>query len=89
MLPNFFQLFSGKPTPRYEESFVHDVHVTRPRARNPRIERLLWIGWLLILIKSVLVWWACVHYAVPFHPLWIVGPTIAFATLCTAVYLRR
>lgn len=89
MLPNFFQLFSGKPAPHYEESFVHEVNVTRKRLRNPRSERLLWIGWFLIAIKSALVWWACAHYPVPFHPLWIIAPTVAFATLCTAIYLRR
>lgn len=57
----------------------------------PKTERLLRriivIGWILIAIKSALVWWACDYYALPFHPLWIVGPTVAFGALCTGVYL--
>jgi hypothetical protein len=26
------------------------------------------------------------HWSVPFHPLWIVGPTLAFAALATAIW---
>jgi len=89
MLPNFLQLFTGKPAAHYEASFVQDVQVTRKRTRNRGLERLLWWGWALIVIKSLLVWWACAHYPVPFHPLWIVLPTVAFATLCTALYVWR
>jgi len=54
---------------------------------NPLARRIIIIGWVLIAIKSVLVWWACTHYALPFHPMWIIGPTVAFAALCTGVYL--
>ena len=89
MIPNFLQLFTGKPSAHYEKSFVQNVHVTRKRPRNRGMERLLWWGWALIGVKSILVWWACSYYPVPFHPLWIVLPTVAFASLCTAVYLRR
>lgn len=58
-----------------------------PRSR--RSELVLAIGWLLVLAKSAAVHWACRTYAVPFDPWWIIGPTFAFATLCTWLYLRR
>lgn len=89
MFPNFIQLFTGKPSADYEASFVQHVQVTRKRPRNPGVERLLWLGWALIVGKSILVWWACSHYPVPFHPFWIILPTVAFAALCTAVYVWR
>lgn len=89
MFPNFLHLFSRKTPSDYEEAFVQHVQVTRKVERNPQIERLLWFGWILILLKSILVWWACSHYPVPFHPLWIILPSFAFATLCTAIYLSR
>ncbi len=54
---------------------------------SPWAPRLIVGGWILIAIKSVVVWWACAHYALPFHPLWIIAPTVAFAALCTGVYL--
>lgn len=89
MLPNFLQLIARKPASHYEESFVHDVNVTRKRPRNPRVERLLWWGWGLIAVKSIVVWWACARYPVPFSALWVILPTVAFATLCTLVYFWR
>jgi len=42
---------------------------------------------VLIVVKSIFVWWACAHYALPFHPLWVIAPTVAFAALCNGVYL--
>jgi hypothetical protein len=86
---NFFNLITRRPGSDYEQAFVRDVQVTRKPKRNLKLERLLWWGWFLILIKSVVIWWACTHYPVPFHPAWIVLPTIAFAVLVTAVYLSR
>lgn len=43
--------------------------------------------WLLILAKCALVWWAMVHWQVPFHPAWIVIPTLLFAALATGLWL--
>lgn len=54
--------------------------------------RARWImttAWMLIAAKCVLVWWAMLHWHVPFHPLWIVAPTIAFATLATSLWLTH
>ena len=43
--------------------------------------------WLLILAKCAVVWWAMVHWSVPFHLAWIVAPTLLFASLATGVWL--
>jgi hypothetical protein len=58
-----------------------------PRSR--RVELVLAIGWVLVLIKSVVVHWACEHYGVPFNAWWLIGPTLVFAALCTWLYWRR
>ncbi len=67
-------------------AFVEEVRILNTQKISPLMRRVLVIGWALIAIKSVLVWWACDHFALPFHPLWIVGPTVAFGALCTGVY---
>lgn len=54
-----------------------------------RIRWFMASAWLLIGLKCVLVWWAIDHWQVPFHPIWIVGPTLAFAALATAVWLTH
>lgn len=89
MLVNFLQLFGRNPDNEYEQAFVKEITVLEKPLRNPRVERVILIGWLLITLKSVFVWWACANYKVPFHPLWIIAPTILFGLLCTAVYFRR
>ncbi|MSU64713.1 MAG: hypothetical protein EXS38_01115 [Opitutus sp.] len=51
--------------------------------------RMIWFmaaAWLFIALKCTLVWWAMEHWNVPFHPLWIVGPTIVFAVLATVLW---
>lgn len=90
MIPNFFNLLARRDTAHdYETAFVRDVSVERRTPRNPQIERLLVLGWVLIAAKSGLVWWACSRYQMPFNALWVILPTIAFALLCTAVYCWR
>jgi hypothetical protein len=73
-----------------EHAFVQEVNVGHAREpRSRRLEVVLAIGWVLVLAKCVAVWWACRAYAVPFNPWWLIGPTLAFASLCTWVYWRR
>ncbi|HEY9153696.1 MAG TPA: hypothetical protein VIM69_01110 [Opitutaceae bacterium] len=88
MFANLFNHFGrrSEANATYEESFVHEVHVERKRPRNPRMERLLLWMWVLIVAKSVFVWWACSHYPVPFSAMWVIGPTFLFGMLVTAVY---
>ena len=89
MFANFFELFSRKPHERYEHAFVKDVVVQTRAPRSRRVERLLAVGWILIAVKSVLIWWVCRHYPVPVHPLWVILPTIFMGALCTVIYWRR
>ena len=59
-------------------------------AQYPR--RVRWfmaIAWVVIAVKCVLVWWAMARWHVPFHPLWIVAPTLVFAALASALWLTH
>lgn len=47
------------------------------------------VAWVLIAVKCVLVWWAMNHWAFATHPLWVVGPTLLFAALVTAILLTH
>ena len=89
MLPNPLNLIWRRPPPDYDRAFVQEVNIRRHPVRNPRVERLLIWCWVIIAIKCVVVTWAVRHYAIPFNPLWVVGPTVFFAALCTAVYYWR
>lgn len=89
MFPNLFPLISRRPAPDYEQGFVVEVRTRSRRVRNPRIERLFVVAWVLIALKTAFVLWAVPHYHIPFSPYWVVVPTLMFAALCTAVYFRR
>jgi len=41
-----------------------------------------------VLIATAVIW-AINHWAVPFHPYWIILPTVFMAALVTAVYLGQ
>jgi hypothetical protein len=88
MFPNLFSS-SRRPSSEYERSFVQEVTVKGPSPRNRRLEVLIVLGWILIAVKSVVVVWAVRHYRIPFNPLWVIAPTVAFAILITAVYWKR
>ena len=45
------------------------------------------VGWAAIVAKCALVWWATVHWHAAFHPIWIVGPTVALGALATLLWL--
>jgi hypothetical protein len=57
--------------------------------RSPSAERWIIAGWVLILLKCTALWWAIIAFHVPIHPMWLVGPTLAFAALATALYIWR
>jgi len=73
----------------YEQAFVRKVTIRRQRSRRPDVERLILGCWLLIAAKCWLVIWLIGKYRVPVDPLWVIGPTLLFALLCTVVYFRR
>ena len=56
---------------------------------SPRVRWFMAIVWLVIAAKCVLVWWAMARWHVPFHPLWIVGPTLVFAALASVLWLTH
>jgi hypothetical protein len=87
----FANLFSSsrRPASEYERSFVQEVTVKAPSPRNRRLERLIVLGWIVIVLKSIVVVWAVRHYRIPFNPLWVIAPTVAFAILITWVYWKR
>ena len=89
MFANFLQLITRRPPPDYERSFVQEVRVKQRSPRNPHIERLIVVCWLLIIAKSFLVVWLVDKYHLTFHPAWIIAPTVISALLCTAVYFWR
>ena len=89
MLTTLLQFFTHQSPADYERAFIHPVTVTEPMARNPAVERLIFAGWLLIVVKCFAVIRAINHWAVPVHPYWIIVPTILMAALCTAVYFWR
>ena len=90
MFANLIRLITRRaPPPDYAQGFVREVNISSHPVRLPRVERLILICWILILIKSVVVLWACAHYHTPFNALWVIAPTLLFAGLCTAVYYWR
>jgi hypothetical protein len=89
MFADLVRLISRRPPTDYERGFVQSVKVREKRARNRRVERIIYIGWGIIVVKSAAVFWLFDHYHVPVNPLWVVVPTLIFAALCTVVYLLR
>lgn len=70
----------------YHDHMIH--HFQLDVNRYPvRMRWFLGAVWLAILVKCVLVWWAMVHWHVPFHPAWIVLPTLLFALLATVLWV--
>lgn len=89
MFANLLQLITRRTPPDYARGFVKGVSVHHPVVRHRRVERVLLACWLLIVAKSWLVIWAVEHYHIPVNPLWVIAPTVAFAAVCTAVYIWR
>jgi hypothetical protein len=87
---NLLQLITGRPTPDLERNaFIEEVRVEHTERRDPKVERLILICWILIAIKHVAVIWAVARYPVPFHQLWINFPTWMLGALATAIYYWR
>ena len=47
---------------------------------------LMGAAWIAILGKCAGVWWAVEHWHMPFHPAWIVVPTLVFAGLASMLW---
>jgi len=90
MFASFLHLLARRPVsgPNHDP-FVTRVIVRERDARHPRVERLIFACWVLIAVKHVAIIWACQHYPVPFHQLWINFPTWLLGALATGIYLWR
>ena len=87
MFPHLLSLITGRPPPELERNpFVREVHIRHRERANPKVERLIFICWVLIAVKHVLIIWACQRYAVPFHQLWVNFPTWVAGALATGIY---
>lgn len=91
MFANLLQLITGRPpSPEVERNaFVEDVRIHHPEPRSRKVERFILICWILIAVKHVLIIWACEHYPVPFHQLWVNAPTWLLGALATGIYYAR
>lgn len=89
MFADFLQWLHRRPTPAYDDAFIAEVRVRRPQPRDPRVERLILVCWILIAVKHVLVIWAVMHWGMPFHQLWVNAPTWLLGVAATLVYYRR
>jgi len=89
MFTNLVRLISRRAPAHYERGFVREVTVRERSPRNRRVERVIEACWVVIALKSAAVVWLFGRYHVPVSPLWVIAPTIAFAALCTLVYLLR
>jgi hypothetical protein len=90
MFANLVQLITGRPVPEvHRHAFVEDVRVERRERRNPKVERLILVCWILIAVKHVGIIWVCHHYPVPFHQLWVNFPTWLLGALATGLYFGR
>ena len=91
MFANLFQLITGRPpSPEFDRhAFVQEVRIRPAEPRNPRVERVILVCWVLIAIKHVGVIWVCQRYPVPFHQLWVNFPTWLLGALATGIYFGR
>lgn len=86
---NLFKLISRVPATDANDTFVVEVNVHTKPERDPKLEKFILVCWGLIAIKHVAIIYACYHWPVPFHQLWINAPTFALGLLATVVYYLR
>ncbi|HYP16125.1 MAG TPA: hypothetical protein VEQ65_02860 [Opitutus sp.] len=90
MIPQLLQLITRRAPPQSGPTFVEEVRLVDhlPR-RNRRVEAVILVCWILIALKCWAVVWLVERYHMKLEPLWVNGPTVAFALMCTAVYFLR
>lgn len=91
MLASFLHLLLGRSPARYPDHalFVETVQVQQVERRDPRVERLILVCWVLIAVKHVAIIWAAQQYRLPFHQLWVNFPTWLLGLLATGLYFGR
>lgn len=87
MFANLLQVITRRPPSDHDSAFVEEVRlVDHVRPRNRQVERLILVCWIAIAIKCALVVWLVGRYHLRLDPLWVNGPTVFFALMCTAAY---
>ncbi len=86
---NLLRLISGRLKTEPDANFVLEVQPRPSSERDPKLERFILICWGLIAVKHVFIIYACAHWPVPFHQLWINAPTFALGLLATIIYYAR
>ena len=90
MFANLVALITGRPEPDVaRNAFVTEVRVRHREPVNRRVERLIFVCWVLIAVKHVAIIWVCNRYPVPFHQLWVNFPTWLLGALATGIYYAR
>ncbi len=71
--------------------FVESVRVRKVRApvRMPWKASILSSFWFLIIGKCYWTHWAVARWNMPFDAIYVWGPTLAAAVLCTVVFLAN
>lgn len=91
MFANLIQLITGRPpySDLEHPAFIEEVCVHPAEPRSRRVERFILICWVLIAVKHIFIIWACRHYPVPFHQLWVNFPTWLLGALATGIYFGQ
>jgi hypothetical protein len=66
---------------------MHNSPTLDLRRTSVRTRWFMAVAWVAIAIKCMVVTWAVERWRLPFHPAWIVGPTLAFAALASGLWL--
>lgn len=89
MFANLLQYLNRRMPEDYDLAFVEEVRVHDSDARDPRVERIILVCWILIAVKHLAVIYACHRWPIPFNALWVNAPTWMLGVLATGVYYRR
>jgi hypothetical protein len=85
MFANFLRLITREPS-TYQRAFVHEIEIVPGRSRIRRVQRLLFWGWIVILLKCLVTFWLIQRYQLPFNGWWIAAPSLAAAAVCSYLY---
>ncbi|HUG11649.1 MAG TPA: hypothetical protein VMM36_11575 [Opitutaceae bacterium] len=86
MISELIRLITGKTGDARDADFVEEVTVKETRQPSRAVERLILVGWAIIIAKCFVVAWAIERYAIPVQPGWVIVPTLFMAAICTALY---
>jgi len=83
VISELFRLITGRSR---DADFVEEVTIKEARQPSRAVERLILVGWAIIVAKCFVVAWAIERFAIPIQPGWVIVPTLFMAAICTALY---